>query len=118
MYKDFRHFCHQAHPKPGDAWVWKGFGKHIVSLFTQEPPTGDNNPPGRASIIHVNHALRELVRLVEKEGFQSVALSRLATGVGGLDWEEVKPVVYHFLEALPVPVYVYTHFSKGMKAAE
>ena len=22
LYKDFRHYCHDAHPKAGDAWLW------------------------------------------------------------------------------------------------
>ena len=24
MAKDFRHYCHQANPKPGHAWLWAG----------------------------------------------------------------------------------------------
>lgn len=118
MYKDFRQFCHTAHPKPGETWVWNGSGKRIVNLLTQEAPKTENGHPGRATIIHVNHALRELVKLVEKEKLESIALPRLATGVGGLDWEEVRQVIYHFLEPLPVKVLLYSQFSKGVKAAE
>lgn len=118
MYKDFRHYCQQFHPQPGAAWIWSGVGHRIINLFTQEPPQTNNAHPGRASIIHVNHALRELVKLVQKEGLESVAIPRLATGVGGLDWEEVKPVIYSYLDALPIPVYLYSNYTKGLKAAE
>ena len=24
LYKDFRHYLHTAHPKPGGLWVWSG----------------------------------------------------------------------------------------------
>lgn len=32
-----------------------------------------------------NHCLKALCQLIEEEKFESVALPRLATGVGGLD---------------------------------
>lgn len=118
MYKDFRHYCQQFHPQPGAAWIWSGVGARVINLFTQEPPETTRSRPGRASIIHVNHALRELVKLIKDEGLESVAIPRLATGVGGLDWEEVKPVIYNYLDPLPIPVYLYSNFTKGVKAAE
>ena len=118
MYKDFRHYCQQFHPKPGNVWIWSGVGGRIINLFTQEPPLTNHSHPGRASIIHVNHALRELVKLIEKEALDSVALPRLATGVGGLDWDEVKPVIYNYLDPLPIPVYLYSQYTKDLKAAE
>lgn len=118
MYKEFRQYCHKVHPKPGGVWKWESSERQIVNLLTQEAPVSENSNPGRASIIHVNHALRELVKLIEKDNIESVALPRLATGVGGLDWEEVRPVIYHFLDGLPTKVYLYTQFTKGVKAAE
>jgi O-acetyl-ADP-ribose deacetylase (regulator of RNase III) len=118
MYKDFRHYCQQFHPQPGDTWIWSGVGGRIINLFTQEPPQTNHSHPGRASIIHVNHVLRELVKLIGKEGLESVAIPRLATGMGGLDWEEVKPVIFKYLDPLPIPVYLYSNFTKGLKAAE
>ncbi|MDX2044250.1 MAG: macro domain-containing protein [Acidobacteriota bacterium] len=119
MYQDFRHFCHANHPKPGEAWIWGGAdGKRIVSLFTQEPPSNHHGNPGRANTHNVNLALRELRHVIEKENFASVALPRLATGVGGLDWEEVKPLISKHLGDLTIPVYVYTTYAKGKSAEE
>ncbi len=119
MYQDFRHFCHANHPKPGETWIWGGAdGKRIVSLFTQEPPSNHHGNPGRASTHNVNLALRELRHVIEKENFASVALPRLATGVGGLDWEEVKPLISKHLGDLKIPIYVYATYSKGKPAEE
>ena len=118
MYKDFRHYCHQFSPKPGSAWIWSGVEHRIVNLFTQEAPQTDRAHPGKASLANVGHALKELAHMIEKEGMESVAIPRLATGVGGLDWEEVKPLIFKHLDPLPVKVYLYTHFSKGVQAAE
>jgi O-acetyl-ADP-ribose deacetylase (regulator of RNase III) len=121
LYKDFRHYCHVNNPPTGAAWTWKAKGhKPVVNLMTQEAPAGSNHNgrPGRASEIHVNRALKELKKIVEKEGYKSVALPRLATGVGGLDWDTVRPMVYDILGDLPADVYVYTTYVKDFQASE
>lgn len=119
MTKDFRHYCATANPKPGSAWIWSGADRRrIVNLLTQEPSQVPGGKPGRASSDHVNHALRELRHVAEKEKLASIALPRLATGVGGLDWTVVRPLIDHHLGDLGVPVFLYTRFEKGVKASE
>ncbi len=119
MYKDFRHFCQTTHPKAGSAWVWGGAeGARIISLFTQNAAPDHNSKPGKATIENVNHALRELHRLIDAEKFHSLALPRLATGVGGLNWDEVNPLITKHLGDLSIPVYVYGTFHKGVAASE
>jgi O-acetyl-ADP-ribose deacetylase (regulator of RNase III) len=120
LYKDFRHYCHMQHPKPGTLWTWVGAdGIRIVNLFTQEAAEGHHGgKPGRASVTHVAHALKALRQLAEAENLRSIALPRLATGVGGLTWEVVQPLVVQHLDGLHIPVYVYSTFHAGMKAAE
>ncbi len=119
MYKDFRHFCQTTHPKAGSAWVWGGAeGARIINLFTQDAAPDHASKPGKAAVVHVNHALRELRRLMDLEKFHSLALPRLATGVGGLDWDEVNPLITKHLSDLQVPVYVYVTFHKGVAASE
>ncbi len=121
MVKDFRHFCHLENPKPGSAWFWAGAGgKRIVNLMTQEPPEGQKHSghPGRASISHVSHSLKELAKIIKSENIKSVALPRLATGVGGLDWIEVKPLIENYLKDSGADVFVYSDYRKGQAAAE
>ena len=120
MHKDFRHHCHISNPEPGEAWMWGGTqGKRIVCLLTQEPCSKHGHGhPGKATVENVNHALRHLRVLAEKEKFSSIAIPRLATGVGGLHWEQVKPLVENHLGHLGIPVFVYTHYQKGTVANE
>lgn len=119
MHKDFHHWCHQAHPKPGEAWMWGGTdGVRIVNLITQEGGYESGTKPGKATEASVNHALRALKKIIEKENFASIALPRLATGVGGLDWDHVKPLIENQLGDLEIPVYVYVLFNAGMQAEE
>lgn len=119
MYKDFRHYCQTRHPKPGELWAWMGSdGRQIVGLFTQQPPRHVGDHPGRATLEAVNHCLRELGKFAVKENIRSIALPRIATGVGGLDWAHVWPAIQRHLGELAVPVYVYTTFRAGEVAAE
>ena len=113
LYKDFRHYCQTSSPNEGSVWSWKGAGgPAILNLFTQAPPPQKGGHPGKASLSNVNHALKNLATTLQTEGYKSVALTRLATGVGGLEWKDVKPLVEKHLGALPIKVYVYTKFVK------
>jgi len=119
MAKDFRHYCHDQHPKAGELWAWAGAdGIRIINLLTQEPARSQNQKPGKATLAHVGHALHALQRYVDKEKLESLALPRLATGVGGLAWDDVKPLIEKHLGELAIPVYIYETFHAGQKASE
>ncbi|MBK8816187.1 MAG: macro domain-containing protein [Methylococcaceae bacterium] len=119
MYKDFRHYCQTSHPKSGTLWMWSGAqSTRIINLFTQEAAYGHGEKPGKATLEHVNHSLRELHKLIDTEKFSSVALPRLATGVGGLDWKDVSPLIEKHLGDLTIPIYIYTTFHKDVAANE
>jgi len=119
MHKDFHRWCHQQHPKPGEAWVWGGTnGVRVINLLTQEGGYGQGARPGKATTKAVNDSLKSLAKIVKKEGFTSLALPRLATGVGGLDWSEVEPLIERRLGELGIPVYIYTEYHAGQQAEE
>lgn len=119
MVRDFRHWCHVHHPKPGGLWTWGGAGGvRIVNLLTQDAAAQTGGHPGRAHVEYVNHALRALRKAIHEENFDSVALPRLATGVGGLDWQVVAPLVHTHLQDLTIPIYLYVNYRKGVQAKE
>lgn len=118
MVKDFRHFVKQQHPKPGTFWVWGGFNVRIFNLLTQEGEQMHGGRPGRATVPNVHHCLRALQHELEKGEITSIALPKLATGVGGLDWAEVRPLIHDHLGGLQIPVFVYTQYQKGVQAKE
>lgn len=119
MYKDFRHFCKTTHPKEGTSWSWKGAGGPvIINLFTQEhPKTADGNP-GKASLSYVSHTLKSLKKDISDHKLKSLALTRLATGVGGLEWTDVKPLIEKTFADVEIPVYVYETYEKDLRAKE
>lgn len=119
MYKDLRHYHQQANPKPGELWTWGGAGGvRIVNLFTQDPAPDHGARPGRATLEHVNHCLRALRKEIEAQGFTSLALPKLATGVGGLRWEDVRPLIEKHLGDLSIPIYLYSQYKPGVAATE
>jgi O-acetyl-ADP-ribose deacetylase (regulator of RNase III) len=119
LYKDFRHYCSTYHPKPGTLWTWGGTDEtRIINLFTQDASEGRDAHAGKATLPNLNHCFKELKKEVKAQGFKSVAITKIATGVGGLKWEEVKPLMWESLADIGVPVYVYSTFKKGEAAKE
>lgn len=119
LYKDFRHYSHSHHPKEGSLWKWTSAeGKKVYNLFTQEHSKDHNSHPGKATTVYVNNSLKELKKEIEKEMISSLALPKLATGVGGLDWDEVRPIIDKHLSDLKIPIYIYSVYHKGQKANE
>ena len=66
----------------------------------------------------MNHCLRRLRHQIETEKITSIALPALATGVGGLSWADVKPLIQQHLGDLAIPVYVYATYHSGVQAIE
>ena len=119
MYKDFRHYCQTRHPKSGELWTWMSAdGRYIVNLLTRDAAYGVGAKPGDPKLSYVNHSLHALRNFVKKEKIASIALPRLACGLTGLDWNEVKPLIEKHLGDLGIPVYVYATYQKGIRATE
>ncbi len=117
--KDFRHWMHTHNAEPGGLWTWATpDGRRIVNLLTHAPAPSEKARPGKAQVEFVNHALRELKAEILRENIESVALPRLATGAGGLDWKDVKPLIQRHLGELAIPVYVYTMYKRDVVAKE
>ena len=119
MAKDFRHYAHQSHPKSGEIWMWGGTGgARIFNLMTQEGEHTHGSRPGKATLANVNHCLRRLRHEIESENITSLAIPALATGVGGLAWADVKPLIEQHLGDLSIPIFVYATYHAGMQAKE
>ncbi|MDX2088614.1 MAG: hypothetical protein SFX73_12235 [Kofleriaceae bacterium] len=119
MAKDFRHWMHTHHAESGGLWTWTTpDGRRIVNLLTHAPAPHEKARPGRAQLEYVNRALRELREEILKENIPSIALPRLATGPGGLEWADVKPLIERHLGDLPIQVVVYTTYKRDVAAKE
>ena len=121
MSKDFRHYCRNHNPKAGEIWAWGGVGGvRIVNLMAQEPAESRRSDanPGKATVGNLNNCLKKLADFIVEENIQEIAIPKLATGVGGLDWDDVKGLIDENLGSLPAKVIVYTTYAKGVEAEE
>jgi O-acetyl-ADP-ribose deacetylase (regulator of RNase III) len=117
--KDYRHYANQVHLKPGELWSWGGVGgARIICLLTQEGSFDHGAKAGRATLANVNHCLRHLRQELLREKITSLALPRLACGVGGLEWEDVRPLILSHLADLQIPIFVYTTYIRDEVALE
>ena len=91
-------------------------GIQVFNLLTQEGEHHHGAKPGKATTANVNHSLKRLRHALEKEQVQSLALPKLATGVGGLAWSDVLPLVRHHLAESETVVFVYTQFHQSVQA--
>jgi len=57
-------------------------------------------------------------RVADNEGVASLALPRLATGVGGLEWGPVKELIESHFSDAAYPVLLYHEYHKGVHASE
>lgn len=118
LHKDFRHHIHQSHPKCGEVWLWEGDGIKIANLFTQEAALSEKSHPGKATLANVNHCLHALKKIIAAKKIKSLSLPKLASGVGGLEWEEVKKLITSILGDGEVKVVIYSLYKAGVAAQE
>jgi O-acetyl-ADP-ribose deacetylase (regulator of RNase III) len=118
MAKDFRHYCHGARPKAGEIWMWAGPERIVINLMVQNAAQHEDIHPEPASLHNVDIALKALRKLIEEENISSIALPRLATGVGGLEWVDVEKLIVRHLGGMKIPVVIYETYQKDVKAEE
>lgn len=76
---------------------------HRVLLF----PT-KNHWKDKSELDFISKGLLKFVMTYQERGIKSVAFPRLGCGLGGLKWEDVKPIMELYLENLPIDIYIYS----------
>ena len=111
MFREYRRLCHLGKFIPGDYFLFKSPTRWILNLATQDSTHG-------AMIEFVDEALRNFSTHAEDEGILSLALPRIASGLGGQEWAQVKALMEYHLGGLSFPAYIYEEFEEGAPADE
>ena len=111
MFQEYRRRCRAGGLQPGEIFLWKSPGRWILNLATQDALRGSR-------LQYVETALRNVANTYEREGIQSIAMPQIASGLGGLSWSEVRPVIEQELGPLRIPIFVYEHFVAQSPAHE
>ena len=101
MFTAYRDICEQHRLMTGTLMLYSA-PDHIILLF----PTKENwrNP---SRLDYIERGLQKFVSKYSDYGITSIAFPRLGCGNGELNWEEVQPVMEHYLNDLPIEVYIY-----------
>lgn len=111
MYKEYRQRCHHEELRPGDLLLWKESTPWVLNLATQDRTSG-------ATIAFVEECLTGLARGRANDGITSLAMPRIAAGLGGLAWHEIRDLIDSILGPLPIPIFVYEDYVEGLAADE
>lgn len=105
-YKAYLEACDKGAVKPGHMFVYET-GKLTPPRFIINFPT-KRHWRGRSRIEDVQSGLRALVEVLRDERIESVAIPPLGSGLGGLDWNQVRNLIAGAvgeLEGVRVTVY-------------
>ncbi|GIX10385.1 macro domain-containing protein [Elioraea sp.] len=97
-YSAYRAACDRGEVQPGRMFVFE-LGQLTRPRWIINFPT-KRHWRGRSKIEDIEAGLKALVAEIRSRGIRSIALPPLGSGLGGLDWREVKPRIEAALGAL------------------
>jgi O-acetyl-ADP-ribose deacetylase (regulator of RNase III) len=99
--------CKAGEVQPGRMFIWET-GRMINPKFLINFPT-KRHWKGKSRIDDIQSGLRALVSEIRRLGIQSVAVPPLGCGNGGLEWNDVRPLIEAACDELPdVKVLLYS----------
>ena len=87
MYDAYRTVCLAGHLHGGEAFIWPMPEVTVYNIASQEEP-GAN-----ATLSFLEHGVRAALTHADRYGVKTIALPRIGCGIGGLDWEDVRPLL-------------------------
>lgn len=92
-YLEYKYACTQARIKTGRVFVTKDlFRGYIINFPTKKHWKDSSN------LEDISLGIEDMIRVVHKMKIKSVAVPALGCGLGGLEWEMVKPwMEWYFL---------------------
>lgn len=100
-FKSYRAECSEFNLRIGKLHIFDENGKTVVNFPTKD--TWRDN----SKIEYIQKGLAALKAFLNSGYVKSIAIPPLGCGLGGLDWNEVKPIICHYLDPLDVDIYIY-----------
>jgi O-acetyl-ADP-ribose deacetylase (regulator of RNase III) len=101
MFKAYKRICDDKLLTPGKLWLWRGDENWVLNFPTK------THWRSASMLEWVETGLQKFVSTYEDQGITDISFPRLGCGNGGLDWEEVRPMMEHYLSDLSIPVFVH-----------
>jgi len=103
MFHAYKGICDRGALKPGLLWLWRGSSSWVLNF----PTKVDWRHPSQ--IEWIDSGLRKFVAEYERFGIREISFPRLGCGNGGLNWEDVRPLMEHHLNPLRIPIYIHDY---------
>lgn len=103
MFDVYKRLCEDELLEPGKLWLWKSEDHWVLNFPTK---VHWRNP---SRLEWVEAGLAKFVSAYEQQGIREISFPRLGCGNGGLDWNDVRPLMEHYLGDLPIPVYIHDY---------
>lgn len=102
-YRGYKAFCDQQKMLPGGILLSSvpEYGKTILSFATK------NHFKNPSQLNFIESGLIKFRTTYKSLGIKSIAFPMLGCGLGGLKWEDVKPLMEEYLNDLDIPVEIY-----------
>ena len=97
-FKAYEAACKRAEVQPGRMFVFET-GRLTNPRYVINFPT-KRHWRGKSRLEDIELGLEDLVREVRQRGIRSIALPPLGSGLGGLNWSQVRPKIIAALEGL------------------
>lgn len=97
-FKAYEAACKREAVQPGRMFVFET-GQLTPPRFIINFPT-KRHWRGKSRIEDIEAGLVDLIKVVRDKGIRSIAIPPLGSGLGGLDWNEVRPRIQRALEPL------------------
>lgn len=101
MFKNYQIFCEKKQFDVGMLWLYKTSNKWILNFPTKK------EWKRKSELAYIEAGLKKFVATYQEKNITSISFPRLGCGNGGLRWEDVKPMMEHYLKNLPIDIYIY-----------
>lgn len=101
MFDAYKLACREGIIKPGGYYLYHMSERDVMLVATKD----DWRKPSK--LEYIDKALRDFAANFERLDITSIAFPKLGCGCGGLDWDDVRPVMARYLDPLPISVHIY-----------
>jgi len=111
MFLAYKKLCDDKKLAPGKLWLWRGEKNWTLNF----PTKVHWRYPSKLEWIEAG--LEKFRSGYERLGIREVSFPRLGCGNGGLDWQDVRPLMERYLASLPIEIYIHD-FTKDIGLPE
>jgi O-acetyl-ADP-ribose deacetylase (regulator of RNase III) len=112
MYKEYKILCEKKEFKLGDVFMYNSFPYCIFNLATQESWTT------KAKLSSIEESLSKMLILGEENNVKKIGLPRIGSGLGGLNWEDVKSIIIKVCRNSEIDIIVFESFLASTSVAK